>query len=336
MQCCLCNQEADCKNDQQPGYQQSSSFEIYHCSHCSTAFAWPMDVNHQLYELIYSKIDQIHGYERYARYATDILYSDTPLEYLSDKEEIYWGIQQYLKNCLKNEPKILEVGCGFGYLTYALAIAGYDVVGLDISQVAVDKAKRRYGNKYICSDVQDYASKVGPQYDVIILTEVIEHIPDVKSFLASLDLLLSPQGEIVLTTPNRSCYPNHILWETEPPPVHLWWFSETSIEFIAKDMGYDVHFIDYTLFNKGKSFTLSYPKGKPYVSTREPRIDVSGNPMGVYSFKSGRGIKSILMRLGLWNSIRWIKNKCQQYQREKLQVNPKRQYALCAVLKRKT
>lgn len=344
--CLLCDHtEAALKHSAQIGYQANEHFAIYHCPACVTAFALPMQVNENIYNLIYKHSQIIPGYERYQRYAKAVLATDNPLDYLAKSEDVYWAIKKYLISLKKSNPKILEVGCGLGYLTYALHKAGYDVTGIDISKVAINQAKERYEDNYICKDVGEHAQEAGAIYDVIIFTEVIEHIPNVKSFIASLISLLKPKGELVLTTPNRSCFANEILWETEPPPVHLWWFSENSIQHLAKFFGYQASFIDYSEYYPTPLFMI-LGNDTPFKPTRTSRLDAHGNvidllPLPLPEKKWKKLIKSSLNSVSLLSPLRKIKRwvytelKAPTPNIElKIKVDPKRSFALCAILSR--
>jgi hypothetical protein len=57
-------------------------------------------------------------------------------------------------------------------------------------------------------------------------------------------------GKILLTTPNRTFYGKNIVWETDRPPVHLWWFSEDSMKHIADKLNANVQFTDFTDYYK--------------------------------------------------------------------------------------
>jgi SAM-dependent methyltransferase len=129
---------------------------------------------------------------------------------------------------------------------------GYDVTGLDISKNAVDQAIKTFGNHYVCADVFEYAPEHQNLYDVIILTEVIEHINEPTKFLESIMLMLKQEGRLIITTPNKTVFPPDVPWATELPPVHLWWFTEDSMKFMATKLKADVSFIDFSEFYKRK------------------------------------------------------------------------------------
>lgn len=82
-----------------------------------------------------------------------------------------------------------------------------------------------------------------------------------------------------MTTPNKSNYPATVLWETAPPPTHLWWFSENSIETIATRLGLSASLLDFSLYNCRHHQTLKLVTAR-WKPTRRPRIDSEGRPMG--------------------------------------------------------
>ena len=163
-------------------------------------------------------------------------------------------------------PNILEIGCGLGYLTYSLNREGYKAKGLDISQEAVNKAIQNYGNYYTCANLFEYAINHEKEYDILILTEVIEHLNDINSFMKSLKKLLRYEGKIILTTPNKSYYPTTVLWASDLPPVHCWWLSEESIKLIALKLNMAVSFLDFENY---------YKKHKSWVNIEDIRIPIT-------------------------------------------------------------
>jgi hypothetical protein len=57
--------------------------------------------------------------------------------------------------------------------------------------------------------------------------------------------ILRRDGFIIMTTPNKSFYEKDILWYTEQPPVHMWWFSEESIIYMARQTGMSLSLINF-------------------------------------------------------------------------------------------
>jgi len=79
---------------------------------------------------------------------------------------------------------------------------------------------------------------------------VIEHIDKPIDFIESIVKLLKPGGYAIITTPNKSIYPSDLIWGTELPPVHCWWFSEESMKYLANKYGLNLRFLNFKNFYK--------------------------------------------------------------------------------------
>lgn len=251
IECLLCKGVAELKYEKYPGYQKPDTYNIYNCHQCNTSFSLPRIEANNIYELIYKHGPKVRWYDIYWINAEIVKKSTNPLKFLTESEASYWAVQESLKTVINkdaNSTKILEIGCGLGYLTYSLNKAGYNSIGLDISKEAINKAIENYGDFFICADLHEYSKLHMNEYDVIIFTEVIEHLDNIYSFMSSLVSLLSANGKIILTTPNKSFYPKNVLWATDLPPVHHWWLSEDSIIYIANKFNLAASFVDFTKF----------------------------------------------------------------------------------------
>jgi SAM-dependent methyltransferase len=247
--CNLCNGQAQLKHAEHPGYREGLRFDIYECTSCGASFSFPIVADEKIYQSIYDNIAIVPGYSRYFGYANQIQQEACPLDYLVRQEESYWAAGTHLAAHwpASGDTRLLEVGCGLGYFTYALVQAGYDAIGMDISARAVRDACNRYGNYYECTDLGNFARGSKGRFDVAVMNQLIEHVPDIKALIKDVLDLLKPQGEIIITTPNKSVFPDST-WETELPPVHLWWLSAKSLERIAEEFGLSLTLIDFTDF----------------------------------------------------------------------------------------
>jgi len=106
---------------------------------------------------------------------------------------------------------ILDVGCGGGILSEALARLGGSVTGIDPSEQLISVARSHSRNlqhgtppTYAVSTVEQHATNAMRTYDVVIASEVIEHVQDKESFLAASIAALKLGGSLFITTPNRT------------------------------------------------------------------------------------------------------------------------------------
>jgi 2-polyprenyl-3-methyl-5-hydroxy-6-metoxy-1,4-benzoquinol methylase len=251
LSCPLCGNEAHLVRRDITGYREDLSYDIFTCVFCEASHARPLRHEEKVYQNIYKLADRIPGYDRYFRYFSEIVSTQNPLKYLADMEGMYWAVSHFLSE--RKNLRVLELGCGMGYLTYALHKEGYDVTGIDLSEEAIERARKQFNKDiYICGNILDAQVLPDAVFDIIILLEVIEHLPDIPDFLSRLKIRLAPGGTILLTTPNKSIYPPGTIWQTDLPPVHLWWLSEKSFWVLADRMGFSLELTDFTPFNSGR------------------------------------------------------------------------------------
>jgi SAM-dependent methyltransferase len=240
--CPLCGYAAEVLNEKHPGYAQPSEFCIAECCYCDVQFCDPMTPSAALYESIYSHAATLPGYSRYRWYADEVSRRSDPLGWLQSQEEMYSFIASEL--AVRGGPQkfgsVVEIGSGLGYLTFALRKAGYNVRGIELSKKAVEDASRRFGHLYEVCDVTQLHGSVSA--DAVVMTEVLEHVVDPCSLLTAIRQMLRPGGMALLTTPNKSAAPHSAYWRTDNPPVHLWWFSETTMRRMAERTGLHVSF----------------------------------------------------------------------------------------------
>ncbi|GHT44366.1 hypothetical protein AGMMS49965_19860 [Bacteroidia bacterium] len=249
MQCLLCGKEANLKTSAVKGYQEPDLYGIYHCPHCNTSFSMPRVDTTAIYHLIY----EIKGYDLYWKYAKEIKSQNRPIDYLANAGQSYTCLISSLTDVIKppKDADIMEVGCGLGYTTYALRKAGYaNAIGIDIAPDAIENAIKEFGDFYVCADVYTWEDKNAKLYDVIFMTDVIEHIEHPEESIKKLISLLKVGGTLIMTTPNKSFFPDSVIWNTDSPPVHCWWFSEDSFRYLAQKLNVKVSFFDFTKYFK--------------------------------------------------------------------------------------
>lgn len=233
VKCRICKEESTYLGEVN-GYIAGTTYVIFECPKCQTQFILG-DYDKRIYEIIYSAQGSF-GYERYNRYAEQLKQQDKPLKWLSLQEPAYLYVHDYLKDKIANSNlstlNILEIGCGEGYLTYAINQTGHECIGIDISMKAITEAIKRFGNYYQAIDLKDFKSD--KKFDLIVCTETIEHLENPVSFVNDCLKHLKTNGKIILTTPNKDYRSPNTVWKTEAPPVHRFWLGHKSFEAIAK------------------------------------------------------------------------------------------------------
>lgn len=105
--------------------------------------------------------------------------------------------------------RVLDVGCGGGILTEALAAKGAIATGIDMAEkpLGVAKLHKHESNldiEYLQTTVEDYADKHPGEFDVVTCLEMLEHVPEPASVIDACKRLLKPGGQLFLSTINRN------------------------------------------------------------------------------------------------------------------------------------
>jgi len=206
---------------------QSEWFCLYQCNACESCFYEPF-IPPQ-YEIDFGS----HSYtDFYVEQGAGIDFMVRPLVWISKSTQI---------------KSFLDVGCGFGFaVDFAERMLLCKGVGVEPSrygQIGAALLGREIYNAYL-EEVQELQDT---RFDVIMASEVIEHVPKPYEFISSLKTHLNPEGILILTTPNSRYIneqtPIEILLETLYLDFHFILFSPNSIEFMLRQSGFKNIFV---------------------------------------------------------------------------------------------
>ncbi len=104
---------------------------------------------------------------------------------------------------------VLDVGCGGGLLSEALAAAGAEVTGIDVTPEALAVARLHLKESGLAVDYREITAEALAEaepehYDIITCMEMLEHVPEPASVIAACARLLRPGGRLLLSTLNRT------------------------------------------------------------------------------------------------------------------------------------
>jgi 2-polyprenyl-3-methyl-5-hydroxy-6-metoxy-1,4-benzoquinol methylase len=123
-----------------------------------------------------------------------------------------------------NSVRVFDAGCGNGTLLRALHNHGYVVAGCDASASGVNQARLSCGANVRVEQLSVYdelEATFGNNWDVVIGTEVIEHLYSPRIFLRQALRLLRPGGMLVLSTPYHGYLKNLVLAATGKLDAHF-------------------------------------------------------------------------------------------------------------------
>jgi 2-polyprenyl-3-methyl-5-hydroxy-6-metoxy-1,4-benzoquinol methylase len=157
------------------------------------------------------------------------------LKYATGKE-ISRTSKQYAVDCVPSDRvfDILDVGCGSGSNSLALAQKGHRLHGVDISDTAIEQYCR-HGFDGRVADVETGLDYPDASFDLVFCSEVIEHMTSPEILASEVCRILKPGGELVISTPNSAFWLYRLLGlvgytvSELQHPKHFQFFSRRSL-----------------------------------------------------------------------------------------------------------
>ena len=135
--------------------------------------------------------------------------------------------------------RLLEIGSGSGVFLNGMQLLGWQVEGIDVDPEAVAIARNKYSIEVRNGSLTEQKYPSGT-FDAVVMSHVIEHVPDPRALLSECRRVLAPGGTLVITTPNvRSLGHRRFqsAWVCLDPPRHLNIFSLNSLGTMVTDSG---------------------------------------------------------------------------------------------------
>jgi 2-polyprenyl-6-hydroxyphenyl methylase/3-demethylubiquinone-9 3-methyltransferase len=106
------------------------------------------------------------------------------------------------------DARVLDVGCGGGILSEAMARSGARVLGIDLSRAVLDVAELhalegKLAVEYQAIAAEELAAAQPASFDLVTCMEMLEHVPDPATTLGALASLVKPGGHVIVSTLNR-------------------------------------------------------------------------------------------------------------------------------------
>jgi len=143
---------------------------------------------------------------------------------------------------LKKSGYIVDIGCGRGFFLYAARQAGYDVVGVDLSDYVSAYAERELNIPIKTGDI-DTIDLPEYSFDVVTLWHSLEHTDDPRRYLIKVSRWIKPEGLLVIDVPNYNGTDARrmgINWADWDLPYHLFHFTPYALEMLLLQNGFEI------------------------------------------------------------------------------------------------
>lgn len=168
--------------------------------------------------------------------------------------------------------RLLDIGCGSGELLGRLNARGWRGEGLDFDESAVRVARNRGLNVYYGTlESRAYSDE---SFDVIVMSHVIEHMPEPLPLLQECYRIMRPNGHLILVTPNKESWTHKIFkrdWRGLEPPRHLCVFAPHTLRTCVRKAGFEKYRLETTVRDAHVFLlgTLDVRRGKVHRSWAE-------------------------------------------------------------------
>lgn len=233
-------------------------FEIDKCSDCGLR-SLNFKGNYNKFLTTYYQKGFFTGGKRFRAYAD--YEGDKPVHLLNLKGHLH-GLIRILDNSKLNKLSLLDAGCAMGYFMELARDANFDVYGVDVSDYAVDIAKKNFGDKVKLGQIENLNklfnhNQKPVKFNVVTMFDIIEHLQNPREVLKKINYSMSDNGLLVVQTGNASSRWARLMgrnWHFFAPPQHFFFFTEENLKNLLRQTGFEVIKID----RDGKWVSLRY------------------------------------------------------------------------------
>ena len=255
MKCRICSAMSTCF------LFNKNNYERRQCSVCQTVFVANIPSEEAMADLY--KLDLFFDYQKHSNRKN----VEATAPYLNARKKLRLITKHISKGAL------LDVGCATGFFMLA-ARQYYEVFGIDISEDAINIAKKRFRLNAQAGDF--LTSHYTKKFDVVTMFDTLEHVIEPGAYLHQVHRILRANGFFVFSTPdiNSILYKiNKKNWHLMVPPRHLYLFSSETIESILHDYGFsnveilklgqytNLHYAFDKISNIAESYLLKHTAG---------------------------------------------------------------------------
>jgi len=167
---------------------------------------------------------------------------------------------ELLKIPADKKGRLLDVGCGSGAFLKKMRARGWSVAGVEPDKKAAARLAESDGI-VVYGSVNDVVLGESMPFDVVVLSHVIEHLPDPVATLRELRALMVFDSKLIITTPNIAGLGARVFgrfWRGLEPPRHFNVFTPDSIKLAFRYAGYEVEQCSTSVRGARSLWYLSY------------------------------------------------------------------------------
>jgi 2-polyprenyl-3-methyl-5-hydroxy-6-metoxy-1,4-benzoquinol methylase len=232
-----------CGSEQRVPRYTKRGFAIVQCEKCGMVYTNPRLKGEKIGELYDADYFQGHGFDKSVNYVKEVdEYGQQRQSYTLndwDADTIANLLEKSQGKAVGATPRLLEIGCGTGVFLAKARKHGFYVEGLELSSYAAEFV-RNMGIAVQTKSIED-ADFAEDTWDVIVMREVIEHLPHPMESLKTIHKWLKPGGVLFMATGNYDSPERKVKgseWFYFMPEGHLYYFSNKTMTKYLRKAGF--------------------------------------------------------------------------------------------------
>ena len=215
-------------------------YPILRCRACGSAFVYPRPTADYL-EQYYSGDGSSHAI------LVDVTSEENSYQKVLADEVAFPNssvdAERIASNCrgLCSGSRFLDIGAGYGFFSGAALKHGFQVTAIEPTEICRKVFKRMNGFEPLAGMLTDrFAQERAGSFDAILMSQVLEHTPDLESMLDNLSTLLAPNGVIVIAVPHFGSWLSRAQGKRDMfivTPEHLNFFSRNGLAALFQRRG---------------------------------------------------------------------------------------------------
>ncbi|HBY93051.1 MAG: methyltransferase domain-containing protein [Ardenticatenaceae bacterium] len=213
---------AVCRSTERKYLFQKQGFAFYRCTECSHIYISPRITA-----------------ELQARIGNEWDGDDSENTFL-EVQRAFAGPICYLLRSRAPGSRLLDIGCGRGYLMQVAQAYGFEVYGLDSSRAQIERLRPQFGQRLVQAVLGD-EELIWRSFDVVVMSHIVEHLPDPAASLARVREVMNPGGILYLAVPDMNSLQFQVFgkkWDVINPLVHFQYFNEESLSRLLRESGF--------------------------------------------------------------------------------------------------
>jgi 2-polyprenyl-3-methyl-5-hydroxy-6-metoxy-1,4-benzoquinol methylase len=215
-------------------FNYNATQSIYKCNQCALQFLSP-----QLDDMALTKLYSENYYIAWG------LKGDAENESIKHMKISTFNLRLDLISKFRKSGKILDVGCATGYFLEAAKTKGYESYGVEFSDYSANIAKTKFGDGHIFKGTLEQSHFENGMFDVITMSDLIEHVRNPIETLQKAHRLLSENGIIMIMTPDTGSLSYKLMKQkwTHYKLEHFYYFNQKAIQQAALQSSFElVHY----------------------------------------------------------------------------------------------